>query len=132
MRRDVMEGKQLVGIKTTLLSEQSVSDFKTQMMRALLKPGTDANRIPKLEPEVANYAEAIGQGIRSAAILERLRTAEGELERLRAESKVVDVKAIMKLLPAAIGRYRALVEDLGNSGIDSNRPERDVLNLTVT
>jgi hypothetical protein len=45
---------------------------------------------------------------------------------LRDQSKVVDVKAIMKLLPAAIGRYRAIVEDLGNSGIDVQR-DRETL-----
>ena len=119
MRRDLMESKLLTGSKTTLLSDESVSKFKTKMVRGLLKPGTDAHRIPTLEREVADYADAIGQGVRSSALLDRLRTAEDELDRLRAESKVVDVQAIMKLLPEAIGRYRAMVEDLGNSGIET-------------
>ena len=111
----------MTGIKTTLLSDQSVDAFKGKIMRALRKPGTDANRIPKLEREVGNYADAFGQGMRSAALLERLRTAEAELERLREVSKVVDMKAIMKLLPVAIGRYKAMVEDIGNSRIDIQR-----------
>jgi site-specific DNA recombinase len=98
-----------------------VAAFKNKILRALRKPGTDANRIPKLEREVANYVDTIGQGLRSAALLERLRTAEAELEQLREDSKVVDVKAIMKLVPAAIARFRALIEDLGNSGVDVQR-----------
>jgi hypothetical protein len=77
-----MESKLLIGIKTTLLSKASVEAFKGKIMRALRKPGTDVNRIPKLENEVANYVDTIGQGLRSAALLERLRTAEAELERL--------------------------------------------------
>jgi hypothetical protein len=120
-RRDVLESRLLTGIKTTLLSNRSVEAFKAKIMRALRRPGTDVNRIPKLENEIANYVDTIGQGLRSAALLERLRTAETELERLRTESKVVDVKAIMKLLPIAIARYRAMVEDIGNSGIDMQR-----------
>jgi site-specific DNA recombinase len=120
-RRDVLESKLLIGIKTTLLSNKSVEAFKGKMLRVLRKPGADVNRIPKLEREVANYVDTIGQGLRSAALLERLRTAEAELERLREHAKVVDVKGIMKLLAVAIGRYRAMVEDLGNSGIDMQR-----------
>lgn len=63
--------------------------------------------------------------MRSAALLERLKTAEAELEleldRLREQSKVVDVKGIMKLLPVALRRYRAMVDDFGNSGVDVQR-----------
>jgi site-specific DNA recombinase len=132
MRRDVMESKLLSGIRTTLLSDQCVSEFKTKMMRALRKPGTDANRIPKLEREVGNYADAIGQGFRSVALLDRLRTAEAELERLRGHSKVVDVDAVMKLLPAAVDRYRAMVEDLGNSGIDMQRARETLREMLGT
>jgi site-specific DNA recombinase len=76
VRRDVLESKLLTGIKSTLLSDQSVEAFKGKMVRALRRPGSDANRMPKLESEIANYADAIGQRIRSAALLERLRTAE--------------------------------------------------------
>lgn len=47
---------QLIGIKTTLLSKASVEAFKGKIMRALRKPGTDVNRIPKLENEVATMS----------------------------------------------------------------------------
>jgi DNA invertase Pin-like site-specific DNA recombinase len=131
-RRDVMESKLLTGIRTTLLSDQCVNEFKAKIMRPLCKPGTDASRLPKLEREVANYVDAIGQGFRSATLLDRLRTAEAELERLRNQSKVVDVKAIMKLLPVAIGRYRAAVEDLGNIGIDMQRARETLREMLGT
>jgi hypothetical protein len=116
VRRDVLEKNLLAGIKSTLLSDQGVEDVRGMIIRALQKPGTDANRIPKLEQEVANHADVIGQGIRSNALLEHLRTAETELARLRNQSKVVDVSAIMKLLPATIRRYWAIAGDLGNPG----------------
>jgi hypothetical protein len=46
--------------------------------------------------------------------------------------KVVDAKAILKLLPAAIGRYRALVEDLGNSRIDMQRARETLREMLGT
>jgi hypothetical protein len=81
----------------------------------------DAKRKSELESEIANYADVIGMGMRSTAFLERLRSAEAALERLCAISKVVDVAAVLKRLPADIARYRAMVEDLGNSNIDVQR-----------
>jgi site-specific DNA recombinase len=132
VRRDVVESKLLAGIRTTLLSDQSIERFKGKLIRSLRKPCPDANRIPMLGLEVSNYADAIGHGIRSAALLERLEAAEAALERLREGSKVIDAKAILKLLPAAIGRYRALIEDLGNSRIDMQRARETLREMLGT
>jgi hypothetical protein len=38
----------------------------------------------------------------------------------------------MKLLPGAIGRYRAMVEDLGNSGIDMQRARETLREMLGT
>ena len=47
-----------------------------------------------LEREVANITDVIAKGIHSPALLARLQSAEGELERLRAAAKVIDVQAL--------------------------------------
>jgi hypothetical protein len=78
----------------------------------------DAARARKLEAEVANIADILAQGIRSAGLLERLQATEAELERLRAAAKVVDIEAILAAIPGAVARYREIVQDLGNSPVD--------------
>jgi hypothetical protein len=58
--------------------------------------------VRKLESELANITEALAQGVRSAALLERLQTMEAQLERLRAAAKVTDSEAIPAALPIAV------------------------------
>jgi hypothetical protein len=74
----------------------------------------DAARVKNLETEVANITDVIAKGIHSPALLARLQAAEGELERLRAASRVIDVKAVMAAIPAAVARYRELVAGFGS------------------
>jgi hypothetical protein len=65
---------------------------------------------------VANYADVIGRGFQSAALIDRLQAAEAELERLRSAGKVVlDLHAVIAALPSAVRRYGAMVADLGNT-----------------
>ena len=71
----------------------------------------------KLESELANITEALAQGVRSAALLERLQTMEAQLERLRAAAKVTDREAIPAALPIAVA-YGKMFESLGSSPID--------------
>ena len=59
-----------------------------------------------------------GGGCSIRAILTRLQGAESDLARLRTASTVIDMKAVLALLPAAIRRYRAMVANLEDSGID--------------
>jgi hypothetical protein len=51
--------------------------------------------------------------MRSAALRARLQETEGELERLKAAAWVVDVKAILAAIPAAVARYREKLANLG-------------------
>ena len=53
--------------------------------------------------------DAITSGLRSEALCKRLAATEAQLEQLRATSRVIDLKAIMAAIPAAIDRYRTLV-----------------------
>lgn len=84
----------------------------------------------KLEGELANITDVLAQGIRSAALLERLQATEAELERLRAATKVIDVEAILAVLPVAVARYREMVENLGSSPIDVEQAREVIREIT--
>jgi hypothetical protein len=117
-----MEDRLLAAIKLELLSDSSIARFKAKLLRRLRHPAVNAARVKKVEGEVYNITEMIAKGIHSPALLKRLQSAEGELEHLRAASKVIDVEAIIAAIPAAVMRYRALVADLGSkSPIDIAR-----------
>jgi hypothetical protein len=113
-RRDIMEDRLLAAIKLELLSDASIERFKAKLLRRLRRPAVDAARVKNLETEVANITDVIAKGIHSPALLTRLQVAEGELERLRAAAKVIDVKAVIAALPGAVARYRELVANLGS------------------
>ena len=57
-------------------------------------------------------------GIRSTSVVQRLQAAEAELGVLREQDVVVGVAAVMAAIPVAVGRYRAMVENLGNAPVD--------------
>ena len=105
-------------IRTELLSDASVERFKAKLLKRLHRASVDTGRIRKLEGEGANMVESIAQGMRSAALLARLQETEGELERLKAAARVVDVKAIMAAIPVAVANYRKWAAGLGTAPID--------------
>src|SRR5215469_16177796 len=69
----------------------------------------DAGRLRKLERGAERIVDAITSGLRSEALCKRLAATEVQLEQLRPTSRVIDLKAIMAAIPAAIERYRTLV-----------------------
>jgi hypothetical protein len=125
-----MQDTLLTAIRNELLSDATIERFKAKLLRRLRQPAVDAVRVKKLEAEVANIVETLAQGIRSPALLDRLQTTEVELERLRAAAKIVDVKAIMAGIPAAVVRYREMVSNLGNSPIDVERGREIIRGVT--
>jgi chromatin segregation and condensation protein Rec8/ScpA/Scc1 (kleisin family) len=120
----------MIAIRTQLLSDESIERFKSKLIRRLRRPAADGARVRKLEAELSNITGVLAQGIRSAALLERLQTTEAELERLRAAAKVVDLKAILAVLPAAVARYREMVENLGESPIDIEQAREVIREIT--
>jgi hypothetical protein len=68
----------------------------------------------KLEREAERIVDAITSGLRSEAPCKRLAAIEAQLEQLRATSRVIDLKAIMGAIPAAVERYRILVKRLSS------------------
>ena len=117
-RRELMQSRLLTAIREQLLSDASVEKLKARLLRRLRRPPADGARTKKLETEIQRMVDAIALGMRPRALLERLQSAECELERLKDSSKVVDVKAVMAAIPRAVERYRAMVSDLGNAPID--------------
>jgi len=113
-RLDIMEDRLLAAIKMELLADASIERFKAKLLLRLRRPAVDAARVKNLEAEVANITDVIAKGIHSPALIAKLQAAEGELERLRAAVKVIDVKAVMAAIPAGVARYRALVAKLGS------------------
>lgn len=117
-RLDVIEARLLEGIRSELLTDASVARFQAKVARSLRKPAADPAKIRNVESEVANISEVLASGVRSPALLSRLQAAEAELEELRHAAKIVDVDAVLALMPAAVKRSREMVSDLGNAAID--------------
>ena len=69
----------------------------------------DAGRLRKLERGAERIVDAIASGRSSDALCKRLAETEAQLEQMRATSRVIDMKAIILAIPAAIDRYRTLV-----------------------
>jgi hypothetical protein len=126
-RRDVMEHRLTTAIRTVLLSDASIEQFKAKLIRRLRGPAVDAKRVKKLETEVANMVDTIALGMRSPALLARLQEVEAELERLRAANKVIDLAAILAAVPVAVARYRDLVEGFGTGTPVNIEQAREVI-----
>lgn len=69
----------------------------------------DAGRLRKLERGAERIVDATASGLSSDALCKRLAETEAQLEQMRATSRVIDLKAIMAAIPAAIDRYGTLV-----------------------
>lgn len=59
-------------------------------------------RIAKLEAEIAHLVEAIGQGMLSPALRQRLQDAEADMQRLKSAPKPASLESLLPRLPALI------------------------------
>jgi hypothetical protein len=114
-RRTFMEDKLLAAIRDELLSDASIDRFKQKLVARLRKPVGDAGRVQKLEREVECIVDAIAGGLSSGALRKRLAATELQLEQARAASRIIDVKAVMEAIPAALERYRELAGSLSSN-----------------
>jgi hypothetical protein len=123
--RAIVEGRLLEAIKDELFTPEGIELFKAEVRRILSEKHTEANantqktkrQLEKMETEIANIMKAIKAGIitpTTKAELERAEAKKSELERtLSGESDVF--KNIETILPRAVDRYRAMLDDLGNT-----------------
>jgi site-specific DNA recombinase len=114
-RRTLMEDKLLVAIRDELLSHRGVERFKHKLIARVRQPAVDAGRLRKLEREAERIVDAIAGGLSSAALRKRLASTEVQLEQLRAASGLIDLKAIMAAISAAVECYRRLVRNLSSN-----------------
>ncbi|MDA2911824.1 recombinase family protein [Nitrospiraceae bacterium AH_259_D15_M11_P09] len=121
--REKVEALLLAGVKQDLFMPEAYALFTREVSRRLAErqraqepeQASARRRLGKVEQEIGNVLTAIKQGILSP-------TVKGELQRLEAEKlRLQDQIAVgtkqtgqlVKLLPDAPARYRALVEKLG-------------------
>jgi DNA primase len=113
--RSVVQDVILNGIREDLSDPAVVEEFERRFNAALRKacaqtPTDHRRRIAQLEREVANVTDAIANGLLSAALAQRLRTAEEELSRLRARSTATTRTQPTVLVPNVRGQFLAMVE----------------------
>ena len=106
VRRDKLETTLLADIRAGLLEPGTVERIE-RLVRARmrsLRRDDSAARITRLEIKVNNMVAAIGQGMLSPTLRQRLQQAESELERLRSAPKPAAVDDLLPHLPRLIRR----------------------------
>lgn len=130
--REVLEARLIDGIRTRLLSDDSIEEFKKRIRKALLRRPADPNvkRRRALESEVENIASAIGKGLLSPTLAKRLQAAEAELATLPPPSTtIVKAEDVISRLPDAVRRFRRMAADLGNAPIDMEKARSELRRL---
>jgi hypothetical protein len=89
VRRDLLEDRLLAGIRTSLLTDESVNRFAAKIRRRMVERPVDPalQRRKGLEAEITNLVDAISTGLLSPALSKRLQDAERELDALPAPSQ---------------------------------------------
>ena len=111
VRRDKLEQTLLADVEVGLLDPEVMREMERRIRQAARSHRKDERpaRIARLEAEVGNMVAAIGQGMMSPALRQRLQEAEVELQRLQSAPKPVAVESLLPRLPALI---RAQVKEL--------------------
>ena len=104
VRRDKLETALLADIQAGLLDPGVVGEIELRVRKALRSRQKDdsARRIAKLGTEVDHLVAAIGDGMISPALRQRLQTAEAELERLMSAPKPASIESLLPRLPELI------------------------------
>ena len=121
--RKIVESRLLAGIRSELLSEARVREFSATIRRRLASPAVDphAEQRAALSRQIDNLAAAIADGLMSPTVRTRLQAAEAALAALPPPPAVIRVDQAIARLPAAVARYRKMVEDLGDAPVDIER-----------
>ena len=111
VRRDKLEKALLADVQAGLLDPEVIAEIERGVRQARKARRMDDRpaRIAKLQTEVNNMVSAIGQGMLSSALRQRLQDSESELQRLRAAPKPAAVEDLLPRVPALI---RAQVKEL--------------------
>jgi site-specific DNA recombinase len=131
--RSIVESGLLAGIREELSRPEVVAEARKRIvaaLRARKKPSPpSADRIAKLEREVAALVDAIAQGSlrASPALAARLAATEAELDGLRVPVSTADDMMVEHVAPGIVDRYRAAIanlpEVLARTDVDRARHE---------
>lgn len=127
IKRQVVESGVLAGIKNDLLAPEVIAEVRRhvqQIVRARTRHApSEKSRLAVLEQEIVNLTNAIASGAlkSTSALANRLLQAETQVERLRATAAQAPKSAsVERLLPEVADRYRALVERLETSLVETD------------
>ena len=112
VKRDTLERVLLADIKAGLQSEDVLREVERRVREAARSRPKDNTlaRIAKLEAEIENIVGAIGAGMLSPALRQRLQEAEAELARVKAAPKTASVESLLPELPGIIRKHVAAIE----------------------
>ena len=116
VRRDKLETALLADIQAGLLDPGVIGEIEVRVRKALRSRRKDdsARLIAKLGEEIDHLVAAIGDGMISPALRQRLQTAEAELERLTSAPKPASIESLLPRLPELI---RAHVRNLASLAV---------------
>jgi ribosomal protein L29 len=128
--KSVVQDVMLDGIREDLADSAVVDEVERRVRAALRKsrqaPADNGMRIAQLEREAANIADAIARGLLSDALAQRLREAEEELARLRAQVRAQRSEPVL-VLPNVRGRFLEMVKRLDQVLIRDSERGREEL-----
>ena len=111
VRKDTLERALLADIRAGLLDPEVMREIERRVRQAARGQRKDDShkKIAQLEAEGLHIITAIGQGMLSPALRQRLQEAETEVERLRKAPKPASIEAMLPQLPGVI---RGHIENL--------------------
>ena len=129
VRRDVIEGIVLRGIKRDLLSDEALAEVRGALAKAQRdhksRQATAQREIRKVEGAIERITNAIAEMGISRALREKLGALESERDELEAQQRVTQPDSdVAALLPRAMDRWRKLVDEMEHLGQHPDvRPE---------
>lgn len=121
--RKVVESELLAAIQSDLFTEDGYIIVKQEVTRLLAERRRTRTpdlakakaRLHVMEQEIANLLTAIKAGIITQTTKAELEKLEAERDRLRVSQEPIKANPVATFLPNAIGRFKAMVEDLATT-----------------
>lgn len=131
--RHIVERRLLAGIKSRLRDGEHVARFKV-LVNELMESQQTKQSVSALQRDLerargeqTNLLSAIKQGIVTASTKEALESAEREVEELTRQIARQRKAPVTSVLPRALERYRAAVDQLESRLAEQIEPAREIL-----
>jgi hypothetical protein len=115
--REFAETQVLGSVQDEILTPDNIARFEKRLRSQLASPKPraapdPAARIAALDAQIDRYVAAIGQGLLSPALRDKLAEAEAEKAALLAAPPPAAPTNVVRLVTDAVTRYRGMVADL--------------------